>query len=50
MKNFKEKQVKELSSIIGGETEGFTFSKTETPLPDGTVKVEYDITWVSKKF
>ncbi len=49
MKNFEEKEIKDLSTVIGGETEGFKLSNEEVIHADGTVTVKLDLTWVSKK-
>ena len=49
MKNFKENEMTDLSSIVGGETASLELSKLETVEPDGCIKVSYDLRWVCKK-
>jgi hypothetical protein len=47
MKNFEEKEIKDLSSVIGGETEGLVVKFTEHNNENGTI-IKLDIYWQKK--
>jgi len=48
MKNFEEKTMKDLSSIIGGANEGLVIKMTEHMNDDGSTIVKLDIFWRKK--
>lgn len=49
MKNFEEKTMKDLSSIIGGANEGLVIKMTEHMNDDGSTIVKLDIFWRKKR-
>jgi hypothetical protein len=50
MKNFKEKEVKDLANFTGGQTEAWSVSnETKIDPNTGTITSHFDIKWTSKK-
>ncbi len=47
MKNFEEKEIKDLSQVIGGETDGLKVTWTEHQNENGTI-LKLDIYWEKK--
>jgi hypothetical protein len=49
MKNFQEKEIKDLNEIVGGADGGFMITKGLKVDADGNNHVSYDVAWVKYK-
>ena len=49
MKNFQEKEIKDLQEVVGGANESWEISNEIAPNEKGEITIKLDFRWVSKK-